>query len=192
MKKGIPFVSGDSVAFLNKGDARSVAWMGDFNAWGYDHSFDNREKRIPGTDIWILKTSFPQDARLDYKIVIDESKWILDPANTRYQWSGVGGGSPNSDLRMPDWKEDPLTRSRLPRAIPGRVDHDRLYNSQSLGYPVMYSVYLPYHYDPGRTYPVIWVTDGYAYMHEHMGNMNTILDNLIFQGAIEPVVAVVY
>lgn len=56
----------------------------------------------------------------------------------------------------------------------------------------MYSVYLPYHYDPGRTYPVIWVTDGYAYMHEHMGNMNTILDNLIFQGAIEPVVAVVY
>src|SRR5258705_2511 len=32
----IPFIVEDSVAFLYRGEAKSVAWMGDFNAWGYD------------------------------------------------------------------------------------------------------------------------------------------------------------
>src|SRR5690349_11946711 len=78
-KEAVPFVVHDSVAFLYKGDAKSVMWMGDFNQWGNNKDFNNKGTRIKGTDLWILKASFPADARLDYKIVIDESTWILDP-----------------------------------------------------------------------------------------------------------------
>lgn len=185
----IPFAVDDSVAFLYKGNATSVTWMGDFNGWGYDKNFRNSGKRIPNSDIWILKTSLPKDARLDYKIMLNGSDWILDPDNANQQWSGVGGGSPNSELRMPGWKKDPVTIER-DNIVKGNVQHDILYHSPTLAYQIMYSVYLPKGYSTSRKYPVIYVTDGYEYLHERLGNMATILDNLIEDKKIEPVVAV--
>lgn len=187
----IPLVDKDSVAFLYRGNAKNVSWMGDFNGWGYDKKFKNAGTKIPNTDIWILKTSFPEDARLDYKIVVDETNWILDPANPHQQWSGVGGGSPNSELRMPRWKEDPINQP-TEAIFHGRVEKDILINSTELGYQIMYSVYLPSSYKAksAEVYPIIYVTDGYEYMHERMGNMITILDNLIHLKKIRPVIAV--
>ncbi len=186
----IPLIAEDSVAFLYRGEAKRVIWMGDFNGWGNDKKFDNNGKRIPGTDVWILKTSLPKDARLDYKIFINGTNWILDPENPISQWSGVGGGSPNSELRMPEWKEDPLTTYLLPEAHRGTIKKDLLLNSQSLGYQITYSVYVPKNYQEAQKHSIVYVTDGYEYMHERMGNMITVLDNLIHLGKIKPVVAV--
>jgi enterochelin esterase-like enzyme len=186
----IPFVREDSVAFLYRGEAKSVMWMGDFNGWGYNKSFNNKGTRVANTDLWILKASFPKDARLDYKILIDESNSILDPHNADHQWSGVGGGSPNSELRMPEWKPDPVTSSLLDGAKAGRVEKDLLMNSKSLGYQITYSVYIPAGYTPSTKYPVVYVTDGYEYMHDRLGNMVVILDNLIHLKKIQPVIAV--
>ena len=186
----IPFVVHDSVAFLYRGDAISVAWMGDFNGWGYKRDFNNKGIQIPGTNIWILKATFPLDARMDYKIVIDESQWILDPNNDDHQWSGVGGGSPNSELRMPEWKEDPIALKPIDGLIRGQVDKDMLFNSKLLGYQITYSVYLPTNYNPAESYPVVYVTDGYEYMHDRLGNMVLILDNLIHSKKIKPIIAV--
>jgi enterochelin esterase-like enzyme len=188
--ESIPLIEHDSVAFLFRGEAKSVVWMGDFNGWGYDKNFNNKGSRIPGTDIWVLKASFPMDARLDYKIVVNESNWMLDPLNTDQQWSGVGGGSPNSEIRMPLWKEDPATTRLLPGAKRGTLERDVLINSNILGYQVMYSIYIPNGYTPSNVYPIIYVTDGYEYMHERMGNMITVLDNMIFLKKIQPVIAV--
>jgi enterochelin esterase family protein len=185
----IPLVDHDSVAFLYRGEAQSVMWMGDFNGWGYDKNFKNTGQRIPNTDIWILKTSFPADARLDYKIVVDQTNWMLDPLNPYQQWSGVGGGSPNSELRMPGWKENPHALARADVKT-GTVKKDILIQSKSLGYQVMYSVYLPHGFSPDKKYPVVYVTDGYEYMHEQMGNMITVLNNLIDEKKIQPVIAV--
>ena len=98
----IPLVIEDSVAFLYRGNAKTVEWTGDFNGWGYNKNVANKGRSIPGTDIWMFKASFPKDARLDYKIVLSGRTLILDPENIHQQWSGVGGGSPNSELRMPD------------------------------------------------------------------------------------------
>jgi hypothetical protein len=135
----IPFVSGDSVAFLYQGKAESVVWMGDFNGWGYDKAFQNQGKKIPNTNIWILKTSVPKNARLDYKILVDENNWILDPVNPHQQWSGVGGGSPNSELRMPEWKEGAEQKTRADIAH-GIVKTDLLFNSKILNYQVTYGM----------------------------------------------------
>jgi len=187
----IPLVAEDSVAFLYKGDATSVIWVGDFNDWGGDRNFKNNGKKIPGTNIWMLKAAFPADARLDYKIVVDGSNWLLDPSNTNQQWSGVGGGSPNSELRMPRWQPDPITEP-IPAIFHGRLVKDILMDSKVLGYQVTYSVYLPPNYRPSGTevFPIIYVTDGYEYLHEELGNMTTILDNLIHLQKIKPVMAV--
>lgn len=185
----IPYAVEDSVSFLYKGNATSVTWMGDFNGWGYDKKFKNAGTKIPNSDIWILRTSLPKDARLDYKIMLNGNDWILDPHNINQQWSGVGGGSPNSELRMPAWKQDMVTIERTGVAK-GKVQRDILYNSPMLGYQIMYNVYLPSGYSQNQKYPVIYVTDGYEYLHERMGNMATVLDNLIADKKIQPVVAV--
>jgi enterochelin esterase-like enzyme len=186
----IPLIFEDSVAFLYRGKANSVVWMGDFNGWGHDQKFQNKGKVIPGTDIWVLKSSFPKDARLDYKIVLNDSEWILDPHNRDRQWSGVGGGSPNSELRMPNWQPDPIATEPVLGLRRGRIETDLLLNSKMLSYQITYSVYLPQGYSPNHKYPVIYVTDGYEYLHERLGNMALILDNLIHLQKIPPVVAV--
>ncbi|HCM77166.1 MAG TPA: hypothetical protein DIS90_12335 [Cytophagales bacterium] len=184
----IPLRVKDSVAFFYYGKATSVEWMGDFNGWGYKADFDNRGQQVPGTDLWILKASFPTDARLDYKIVVDKKKWILDPYNPYQQWSGVGGGSPNSELRMPDYQYDPvhMVRENIPK---GKVIQDILYNSKLLSYQITYSVYLPPAAIEGK-YPVVYITDGYEYLHPQLGNLPTVLDNLIADNKIVPVIAV--
>jgi enterochelin esterase-like enzyme len=185
----IPLIASDSVAFLYRGNARSVEWMGDFNGWGYDKSFNSKGELIPGSDIWIFKTSFQMDTRLDYKILINGSDWILDPGNEHQQWSGIGGGSPNSELRMPGWKEDPDLTPR-PDIPHGKLKEDILLNSKTLGYQVTYSVYLPSGYEGFHHLPSLYVTDGYEYMHPKLGNMITILDNLLYDRKIKPMVVV--
>ena len=137
----------------------------------------------------MLKSSFPKDARLDYKIVLDGKTQILDPENIHQQWSGVGGGSPNSELRMPNWKEDPIlqTRNDIPH---GSVKEEILFNSKTLGYQITYSVYLPAHYGTMGKLPSLYVTDGYEYMQPRLGNMITILDNLLADKKIKPIIVI--
>jgi len=70
----------------------------------------------------------------------------------------------------------------------GRID-TLLFRSDTLGrtHPVM--VYLPSGYKKGMgEYKSIWVTDGGEYLS--LGLMKTILDNLIHDGRIQPIVAV--
>ncbi|HEY5690320.1 MAG TPA: hypothetical protein VIS49_02600, partial [Cyclobacteriaceae bacterium] len=172
-KDQIPIRQNDSVAFLYFGQANSVDWMGDFNGWGYHKSFENGGKKIAGSSLWMLKASFPRDARLDYKIVIDKQSWILDPLNPHQQWSGVGGGSPNSELRMPEYQDDKVQTPRQ-SITHGRLNQDILYSSKLLGYQLTYSVYSPAVEIDGKL-PVVYVTDGYEYLHPQLGNMPTVL-----------------
>ncbi|MBY0433401.1 MAG: hypothetical protein K2U26_04750 [Cyclobacteriaceae bacterium] len=185
----VPLIAEDSVLFLYRGDAKSVAWMGDFNGWGYQKDFQNKGKKIPNTPIWYLKCSFPKNARMDYKIVVNGVNWVLDPENHQVQWSGVGGGSPNSELRMPEWREDAIVHER-PGVAKGTLKRDLLLTSKVLGYQITYSVYLPHGYEALGKLPVVYVTDGYEYMLPELGNMVTILDNLLADKKIKPIVAV--
>ncbi len=54
----------------------------------------------------------------------------------------------------------------------------------------MYSVYLPFQQSKTEKLPCIYVTDGYEYLHPKLGNMSTVLDNLIEDKEISPVIAV--
>lgn len=182
----IPFVVGDSVAFLYRGPATSVAWNGDFNGWSQDASFRNEGVRVEGTDLWMLEQTFPADARLDYKIVVNGDRWMLDPANPLQQWSGFG---PNSELRMPAW-EYPLETIPRSDGPHGTLSDDKLISSTNLRYDVRYRVYTPAGYDALSNLPVLYVTDGHEYAADHKGSMKIVLDNLIADGRIQPVLVV--
>ncbi len=71
-------------------------------------------------------------------------------------------------------------------ALQGTLGPNQIISSQELGYDLQYRVYSP----PGKhaDLPVLYVTDGQWYIEA--GEFHEVLDELIEEGTIEPVVAV--
>lgn len=180
----IPFAIGDSVAFLYNGPASSIRWVGDFNQWG--RIATGYGTRLVPTNLWIWETIFPSEARLDYKIIRNGSEWILDPANPYKQMGGFGY---NSELRMPDYvyPTETIARAGTPK---GMLSGWQIISSHSLGYDVNFRVYIPYGYEHMADLPCIYVTDGQEYSDDLMGSMKIVLDNLIYDQKIRPIIAV--
>jgi enterochelin esterase-like enzyme len=179
----LPFTE-DSVAyFLFRSDtARSVTVAGDFNRW---NPAGDSLKRIPDTDLFVLTKPFEKDARLDYKLVIDKNTWILDPRNPD---TCAGGFGPNSELAMPEYLQ-PAEIIDGPGVPRGRLD-TLSFNSVLLKNERRVLVYLPpsYSRDAKRTFPCVVVNDGGEYCT--LGFMCSVLDNLIHEGKITEIVAV--
>ena len=133
-----------------------------------------------------MEQEFPQDTRLNYKILLDGHRDILDPLNPHEEDTGLGFAS---ELRMPGWEPSPAT---IPRddIAQGTLSDDILIDSHRLGYAVTYRVYTPAGYEQLAALPTIYVMDGQWYLDPHKGIMLTVLDNLIAEGLIEPVIAV--
>jgi enterochelin esterase-like enzyme len=77
-----------------------------------------------------------------------------------------------------------VTASRAARRSEHRLHSERLGNERRV------YTYAPPAYDTARSYPLVLCFDGYAYMHDAYVPLPTVLDNLIADGAIPPVVAV--
>jgi enterochelin esterase-like enzyme len=185
-RKQIPYESGDTVIFLYKGEAKAVSWAGDFNGWSpVAKGYAGNKAGL--SNIWYMLRQFPVDARLDYKIVVD-GNWIVDPANTHVQMSGMG---PNSELRMPGYLFPEITLPD-PNAMHGRLSDNFILHSnrKNLGYVVQYRVYTPAGYNRLSNLPVVYVTDGHEYADGEKGAMINVLDNLLFRNIIRPVIAV--
>ncbi len=177
-----PFVAGDSVAFLYRGDAETVTFPGDFNGW---EPSPPQAKRLGKSSAWLQENIFPRDARLDYKIVLNGSTWLLDPMNSHVQRGGFGD---NSELRMPDYVPSPFV-TRKPDVPRGTLTPGHL-ASTNLGYMVNFITYTPAGYTGLDNLPIIYVTDGHEYADDAMGSMVIVLDNLIAEGVIRPIMAV--
>ena len=180
----VPYVTADSAVFLWRGSAASVAVAGDHTGWNPNAALT----RQGASDLWLRLDTFDPAARIDYKIVVGGSNWILDPANPHRQASGFG---PNSELRMPGWEPDPLTvrNPAVPRGTlgPATVLTSPTYTTA----PVTYRVWTPAGYATSTArLPTVYVTDGQEYADDVLGAMTIVLDNLVAQGRIEPVVAV--
>ncbi|MBK9290376.1 MAG: hypothetical protein IPM52_01885 [Bacteroidetes bacterium] len=183
----IPFRRNDTALFLYKASGiTNIRWAGDFNGWSANSPGWSGE-RLEGTNIWWLLKTFPPDARLDYKVVVN-GNWLLDTDNPYVQYSGFG---PNSELRMPEW-QFPQETVLQPGVVRGTLGNPMLITSspQNLGYQVRYRVYLPHNYNNINKLPVIYVTDGHEYADDRLGAMLIVMDNLIHQGKIEPIIAV--
>ncbi|MBL7032694.1 MAG: T9SS type A sorting domain-containing protein [Candidatus Delongbacteria bacterium] len=177
-----PFIEGNTQChFIYQGDANTVNVPGDANGWDAGE-FDMQT--VAGTDFWYYSRPFEADARLDYKFVINGSQWILDPLNPFQCWGGFG---PNSELRMPGYLP-PLEIEYYPD-IPHGTLSDSSYYSEHLGNSRTVRVYLPPGYDSGEEdYPSIFFHDGLEYVD--LAAADHVLDYLIHQELIEPVIAV--
>lgn len=175
------FVSDSEVYFIYHGNAKSVMLAGDATYWQPAHPFTH----VGGTDLWYFSTTYPADARLDYKLVIDSTNWILDPLNPD---SCIGGYGPNSELRMPQCQVVPAEAKYYPDISHGQL-FDTVIPSAYLGDLRKIRIYLPYGYSAqSNAYPIIIFHDGEDYLR--VGNAINTLDYLIHYLQIEPVVAV--
>ena len=176
-----PFVENDSIAnFVYNAAAQSVAMAGDATGWNPDKVFSN----ISGTTFWYYSTNYETDARLDYKLVINGSNWILDPKNP---FTCTGGYGPNSELQMPAYIVPP--EINYYSNIPHGVIRDTSFHSSALGNSRQVRIYLPPGYPSGSSsYPVILFNDGLEYIS--LCNTNNILDYLIAEHLMSPVIAV--
>jgi enterochelin esterase family protein len=180
----VPFVHGDQAAFLYRARARSVHWVGDFTDWQRGPPLQGQ--RVGESDLWVAYATFPADARLEYRIVVDGKAAIPDPANPRQQWGGFG---PNSVVAMPGYV---FPQEVIPRhdVSTGELSAPVSLTSRELGYAVNYQVYTPAGYPALADLPVIYVTDAHEYTDTRMGSMPTVLDNLVADATIEPLIAV--
>lgn len=183
--KSIPFAFRDTVALTYRGNATSVVWAGDFNGWSPTIGNFNGAK-VGLSNVWLCVKSFPPTARLDYKIIVNNS-WITDPENPNRQYSGVG--TYNSELRMPGWVY-PKETLYNDKTLIGNLSDNFSIDSKQLGYKIYYKVYTPNEYDKMSKLPTIYVTDGHEYSDERLGSMINVLNNLIHEKKIKPVIAV--
>jgi enterochelin esterase family protein len=179
----IPFAEGDSAAFLWRGAASTVSVAGDHNGWNPSiHPL----ARVGLSNVWMRVVALPEAARVDYKLVLNGSTWILDPNNPHQQWGGLG---PNSELRMPAWVF-PAETVRDPDVPAGTLSPDLVIASDTLGYGVRYRVYTPAAYASLSDLPVIYVTDGQDYADDRLGAARIVVDNLIDDGRAAPAIVV--
>ncbi len=178
----VPVVEGTSVWFVYRDPAASsVSVAGDFNDW--KAGMDILEK-VPGTDLFYLRMEYESDARLDYKFVIDGSRWVLDPLNPARVTGGFG---PNCELAMPGYLQPPeiIFDPDIPH---GEVIEER-FVSEILGNERGIYFYLPPGYSDGEEiYPVLFIHDGGEYIS--LGSMVIVADNLIAAGGIDPLIMV--
>lgn len=168
------------VGFVYKGTATTVNLAGDATQWSPSISL----ARVPGTDFWYCNRVYETDARLDYKFVLNNSNWILDPLNPH---TCTGGYGPNSELRMPGYILPPEIVYD-PSMSHGTIKDTNFY-SVNLGNSRPVRIYLPPGYDSTTvSSPVILFHDGPEYIS--LGNAANILDYLIARLQIVPVVGI--
>jgi enterochelin esterase family protein len=165
----------------------------------------NLMRRVPGTDVWHWTLRMRTDWQATYSICVDDGDdpgapapddrqyltWLrgrprVDPFNPRTlarRW----GGEPQSVLELPDapsaeklW----LRRADVPR---GTVT-EHLVRSELLGNERRVWLYEPADRDPDAELPVLVLFDGEMWQPEL--DVATLLDNLIADGAVPPLAAV--
>lgn len=179
--KRFPLAETDTtILFLFHGEARNVFLAGDETDWKATIPFT----RIEGTGYWHLERHYDRQARLDYKIVVNDTLWMLDPLNPDTCLSGFG---PNSTFGMPGYTSPPELYYQS--GIPHGTVKDTIFHSDILGNDRRLAIYLPAGYDPANhPFPVILFHDGLEFLELIHGK--NILDNLIAGEKIRPLIAV--
>jgi len=169
-----PHVTDSQATFFYKGDAGTVSLAGEHNRWEQEPMGRDR-------DLWVIEKTFPENARIEYKYIVD-GEWIPDPLNTT-----PSDLSDNSTLFMPGYRSD--YRAIIQMDVPwGRLIRDQSVHSKSLNKEMRYHVYLPPDYDRQTQTNVLYAMDGRDYLR--FAHINRILDYLIHTGDIPPVMAV--
>jgi enterochelin esterase family protein len=192
---GFPAIQNDShVVFIYYNETTlidSCAIIGDFSA----HNAINMSRLGPGVSFFYYSLSnnvlqFPHTSfefivepttRIDYFFIIDGGDEVyLDPRNPRQ--SPFTFGQNASELAMPQFQQplEIIHRSDIP--------HGNLTTLQAPWHNPKVQIYLPPNYDPLGSYPTMYTGDGSYYIT--LMSADDVLDNLIADQRIEPIIAV--
>ncbi len=173
-----PFVEDSTVYFLAEDTTGQTVYLaGDLTAWQPDSI---ALKRIGNTRFWYTSLILPQTARVEYKFVCGK-RWFLDPFNPLKDEGGFGA---NSVLVMPAYQfpQEVLFKPEFQKSTLDTIFFkSRLLNNRR-------SIYFYKHRQAGPNSPLIIFHDGGDYLK--FGKARIILDNLIGQKMLEPVIAV--
>lgn len=180
LKRRSPCLYQQQVLFLFQGHSRthSVELAGELTGW---HSLKLRFQEGPNK-LFYLFADVPQDARLEYKLLVD-GEWTEDPWNFNRVINGLGGT--NSAFEMPNYHGDPHQLSANIKHT-GQVDKISFEGLSIPGQRHLH-VYTP-KIDPNKNYPVLYLQDGSDYLHR--ARLPQLIDRLITKKLIEPIIAV--
>ncbi len=166
--------------FIYRGAAGEVGISGDMNGWSEQKDFLSR---LPGMDLFYYCGEYPADSRIEYNLVIDGTA-RLDPLNPRVSQFGRGS---NSEAPMPGYRSPPEVEP-APVVARGTVEEFAIVSKQP-GMSRTATVYLPVGYaGSAERYPVLYLNDAFGALK--FGSMVNVLDNLICQRGVPPLIAV--
>jgi enterochelin esterase-like enzyme len=159
----------------------------------------NTLTHLAGTDVWYKTYLLRSDMRLSYGFVPNptdeslsyanrETAQSSDPLNPKTVSAQANIG--HSLLELPGAPPQSAVRQR-PSVVAGKLSEESL-TSTILKAERRAWVYTPPHFDPNRPtpYPVLICFDGWVYTRPEFIPTPTILDNLIADGKIPPMVGV--
>jgi enterochelin esterase-like enzyme len=176
--RSFSFIDNDTAVFLYRGGSITVSVAGDFNNWNL-----TLMTHLAGTDLFFYQAKFEMDARLDYKFVLPDNNYILDPLNPHLCYGGFG---PNSELTMLFYIQ-PWDIKYNPNIQHGTILAMNIY-SFNVGANYQVSVYLPPGYISSVNYPAVYFQDGAEYIS--LGSAVNVIDNLIDSAKIDKIIGV--
>ncbi|MEA3500203.1 MAG: alpha/beta hydrolase-fold protein [Candidatus Marinimicrobia bacterium] len=179
---GIPLIENKVVHFIYHGKANKVNLASDINSWNDSSIVFNK---IEDTDFFYYSMELNKKARIDYKLIIDDGKWILDPLNPHTIKGGFGN---NSELAMPEYIQ-PKEIIYNKKISHGGLINKKIY-STTTDKKYNISIYLPPNYNENevKKYPSVYFQDGAEYIE--LGSTVNVLDNLIHKKMIRPTIAI--
>ncbi len=134
-----------------------------------------------------LHMVLPSKARMEYSLEVDyetgETEYRNDPGNPVQSFCPFGSKSVacTESYKTPAWA---IRRNGVPR---GKLE-EHVLESEALGGPREIRIHIPAVPAPAKGYPVLIIHDGTDFIN--YGDMLTVLDNLVYQGEMEPFLAV--
>jgi enterochelin esterase-like enzyme len=179
---------GATVTFLAKrADGREPRIVSDVTGWGerLDGTFDfaaGTMARVGRTEWYALRARVAPRARVEYLLAYAPADYRLDPHNRRQAAGPALGGLRASEFVMPGYVSPRAFAD--PHAAPAGALAESALGSRALRGPCRVVVYTPPGYRPGTEYAVAVMLDARS------RQVSRVLDSLIANGEIEPVVAV--
>ncbi len=169
-----------TAAFVLTSTAGSASVAGDFNGWAPAAGL---MQRLNGTTLYYRTYRFEEDARFDYKFVLNGSQWILDPRNPR---TLAGGFGPNSQMWMPAYT--PPVEVNTDTSIEHGTSQTFSIHSDIMNNTRTVTVYLPAGYDTTQSYRALYTHDGPDY--RSLCRVHQIADYLIGHGQVQPFIVI--
>lgn len=145
-------------------------------------------RRLAGSDLWVLALPLPSAAMIEYRLAIDRGERrteFLDPLNPATTSNPFGV---NSLATGPGYVRPPWTVAN-PSVPAGTVSEIRV-QSNAWGERRHHLLYLPAGHSRRQTHPLVVVHDGPDFVHH--STLNVVLDNLIAEGTLPPLVAALH